>query len=62
LSGQFHAPAALPRTRDSDAHWIGGWMDPRAILDVVAKKKKSLPVGLLACSLVTELTELPRLL
>jgi len=22
--------------------WIGGWLDPRASLDVVAKKKKSI--------------------
>jgi len=22
-------------------HWIGGWVDPRAILDAVAKKKYS---------------------
>jgi hypothetical protein len=32
VSGQLHAPAALPQG-------IGGWMGPRAILDMVVKRK-----------------------
>jgi hypothetical protein len=30
VSGQLHAP---------DTHWIGGRVDPRAVLDAVSKKK-----------------------
>jgi hypothetical protein len=49
VSGQFHAPAALPPgERASRTHWIGGiggWVGPRARLDVVAKRKfLTLPV------------------
>jgi len=33
VSGKFHVPAA-PVT-----HWIGGWVGPRAVLDVVVKRK-----------------------
>jgi len=25
--------------RDPDTHWIGGWVGPRAILDVVVKRE-----------------------
>jgi hypothetical protein len=34
MSGQLHAPAALP----PGTHWIGGWVDPRAGLDDVEKR------------------------
>jgi hypothetical protein len=40
VSGQLHAPAALPpRERAPGTHWIGGWVGPRAILDAVVKRK-----------------------
>jgi hypothetical protein len=40
VSGQLHAPAALPRGKKSPGtHWIGGWVDPRAGLDDVEKRK-----------------------
>jgi hypothetical protein len=40
LTGQLHARAALPpRERATDIHWIRGWVDPRAILDAVVKRK-----------------------
>jgi hypothetical protein len=39
VSGQFHAPPALPPGRDSGTHWIGGWVGPRAVLDAVVKRK-----------------------
>jgi hypothetical protein len=40
VSGQLHAPAALPpRERASGTHWIGGWVGPRAVLDAVVKGK-----------------------
>jgi hypothetical protein len=40
MSGQLHAPAALPPgERAPGTHWIGGWVDPRADLDDVEKKK-----------------------
>jgi hypothetical protein len=28
-----------PGERDYDTHWIGGWVDPRAGLDDVEKRK-----------------------
>jgi hypothetical protein len=35
VSGQFHAPAVLcPGERASGTNWIGGWVAPRAGLDV----------------------------
>jgi hypothetical protein len=39
MSVQFYAPAALPTERVPGTHWIGGWVDPRAVLDAVVKKK-----------------------
>jgi hypothetical protein len=40
MSGEIHAPAALPPTeRAPGTHWIGGWADPRAGLDTVSKWK-----------------------
>jgi hypothetical protein len=40
VSGQLHALAALPpRERAPCTCWIGGWMGPRAVLDVVVKRK-----------------------
>jgi hypothetical protein len=37
VSGQLHAPAALPQGKE--AHWIGGCVGPRAVLDAVVKRK-----------------------
>jgi len=40
VSGQLHAPASLPpRERATGTHWIGGWLDPRAGLDMVSERK-----------------------
>jgi hypothetical protein len=40
VSGQLHAPAALPPMEiDPGTYWIGGWMGPRAVLDAVVKRK-----------------------
>jgi hypothetical protein len=40
VSGQLHAPAALPPGKEPPgSHWIGGWVDPRAVLDAVVKRK-----------------------
>jgi hypothetical protein len=40
VSGQLHAPAALPPAeRAPVTHWIGGWVDLRAGLDNLEKKK-----------------------
>jgi hypothetical protein len=40
VSGQLHAPAALPPEETAcGAHLIGGWVDPRAGLDDVEKRK-----------------------
>jgi len=39
-SGQLHAPACLPPGKDPlGTQRIGGWVDPRAILDAVVKRK-----------------------
>jgi hypothetical protein len=29
----------IPRERTPDTHWIGGWVDPKAGLDIVEKRK-----------------------
>jgi hypothetical protein len=40
VSGQLHAPAALPPGKEPPrTHWIGGWVGPRAGLDDVWKRK-----------------------
>jgi hypothetical protein len=39
VSGQLHAPAALPRERDPGTYWIGGWVGSRASLGTVEKRK-----------------------
>jgi hypothetical protein len=40
VSGQRQAPAALYRRgKDPGAHWIGGWVGPRAGLDTEARGK-----------------------
>jgi hypothetical protein len=54
-----------PREKSHRFSWLGGWMGPRSGLDTVANRKISNPYqksnsGLLALSLVTLLTELPR--
>jgi hypothetical protein len=44
VSGQLHAPAALPPgERAPGTHWIGGWVGPRAVLDAVVKRKFHIP-------------------
>jgi hypothetical protein len=40
VSGQLHALAALPPGKEPlDTHWIRGWVGPRAVLDMVVKRK-----------------------
>jgi hypothetical protein len=39
VSGQLHAPVALPRGRAPGTHWIGGWLGPRTGLDDVERRK-----------------------
>jgi hypothetical protein len=40
VSGQLHDPAAFTsRERAFGTHWIGGWMDPRTVLDAVVERK-----------------------
>jgi hypothetical protein len=40
VSGQLHAPAALPPGKEPLVqHWTGGWMGPRAVVDAVVKRK-----------------------
>jgi hypothetical protein len=37
VSGQLHAPVALPLEKSPSTHWIGGRMDLRAVLDNMEK-------------------------
>jgi len=40
VSGQLHAPAALlPGKKTPGTHRTGGWVNPRAVLDAMAKRK-----------------------
>jgi hypothetical protein len=40
VSGQLHAPTALPPgERAPGTHWIGGWVGPKAGIDAVKKRK-----------------------
>jgi hypothetical protein len=39
MSGQLHAPAALPRGRAPGIDWIGGCVGPRASVDDVEMKR-----------------------
>jgi hypothetical protein len=40
VSGQLHAPAALPPTEIAPGtQWIGGWVGPKAVPDAVMKRK-----------------------
>jgi hypothetical protein len=40
VSGQLHNPAVLPPTEKApDIHWIGSWLDTRAVLEAVLKIK-----------------------
>jgi hypothetical protein len=40
VSGQLHAPAALPLGEIAPGtHWIGGWVGPRIGQDAVEKRK-----------------------
>jgi hypothetical protein len=39
VSGQLHAPAALPPGKSPGTHFIGGWVDPTAGLDDMEKWK-----------------------
>jgi hypothetical protein len=42
VSGQLHAPAALPPGKEPPgSRWVGGSVDPRADLDAVVKRKIS---------------------
>jgi hypothetical protein len=47
VSSQLHAPAALlPGKKPPGTHWIGGWVDPRAGMDDVEKRKFLTLLGL----------------
>ena len=42
VSGQLHALAALPLRKYLGTHLLGGWVGPRAAVDVSQKRKQSL--------------------
>jgi hypothetical protein len=39
VSGQLHAPTALPPGKNPNTHWIGDWVSPRAGLETMVKIK-----------------------
>jgi hypothetical protein len=45
MSGQLHAPTALPPGKAPGTHWIGGWVGSRADLDAMQKRKNLAPGG-----------------
>jgi FtsP/CotA-like multicopper oxidase with cupredoxin domain len=40
-----HPGRSTPKERAPGIHWIGGWMEPKAGLDTVVKKKFPGPAG-----------------
>jgi len=42
---EWSAPRPIPGERTPGIHLIGGWMDTRASLDVVVKRKILSPAG-----------------
>jgi hypothetical protein len=46
VSGQLHAPAALPPGKTPGTHWIGGWVGHRVGLDDVEMRKFLILPGL----------------
>jgi hypothetical protein len=43
VSGRRHTPAALSSGNNPGTHWLGGWVGPRAGLDLLEKKKYVVP-------------------
>jgi hypothetical protein len=41
-----HTGRFTPRERAPCTHWIGGWVGPRAVLDVVVKRNSQPPPGI----------------
>ena len=39
VSVQLHTPAVFPPWKSPSTHWIGGWVGPRASLDILKKRK-----------------------
>jgi hypothetical protein len=39
VSGQFHTLATLSSRKNPQYHYIGGWVSPKASLDMVMKRK-----------------------
>jgi hypothetical protein len=39
VSGQLHALATLTLGKNSSTYWTEGWVDPRACLDTMVKRK-----------------------
>jgi hypothetical protein len=59
VSGQLHAPAALPPgERAPGTHWIGGWVGPRAVLEAEEYQKICCQQGLLKERAVKTKTEM----
>jgi hypothetical protein len=64
VSGQLHAPAALPRETAPGTHWIGGWVGPQGRSGRGGEEKISLNLRGIkqpAHSPVTVLTKLSQL-
>jgi hypothetical protein len=66
VSEWLQIPTALAMEKGTDTNWLGGWMGPRAGLDASVRRRNPSSYqesnsGYPARSLVTILTELPRL-
>jgi hypothetical protein len=42
----FTPRSLYPRKITHGTHWIGGWVDPRTVLDTAVKKKFPAPPGI----------------
>ena len=49
VSGQFHAPAALPLGMARGSHWVVDWVDPRVGSNYLHNSKISEFFALLGC-------------
>lgn len=42
VSGYLHASVTLSGGKDTGTYWVGGWVGPRAILDILEKDSRAI--------------------